>query len=80
MNFHVVLRRIYPEAVPYFNINHVITRIGDKYYDITGEVRRTDDYRLLTAFYDKRGTKKAVNRMMRYVPRFEPKPKGRRLR
>lgn len=65
MNFHIVLRRIYPDAVAYFNIDHVITKIGNNYYDITGSVN-PKGYRPLTSFYDKRNTKRAVNQMLKY--------------
>jgi hypothetical protein len=38
MNLFVILRHIYPEAKPYYDGDHIITKIGRKYYDITGEV------------------------------------------
>jgi hypothetical protein len=65
MNFHVVLRRIYPEAKPYYNINHVITKIGDSYYDITGSVK-PEGYSPFSEIYNKREVKRAVNQMMKY--------------
>lgn len=37
-NFHFVLKAVYPDAEAYFNHNHVITKIGGLFYDITGEV------------------------------------------
>lgn len=36
--FYKILRCIDDRAIPYYDGNHVITRIGDRYYDITGEV------------------------------------------
>jgi hypothetical protein len=38
MNFHLILKFVFPEAVPYYDCNHIVTRIGDHFYDITGEV------------------------------------------
>lgn len=41
-HFHKILRVVYPEAEPFYvydhDASHVITRIGGKFYDITGEV------------------------------------------
>mgnify|MGYP000439283697 CR=1 FL=1 len=42
--FFRILQAKYPKAEAYFNIDHVITKIDDKYYDITGEVTKTDRY------------------------------------
>ncbi len=36
--FYLILKSVFPEAQAYYDSNHVITRIGDRYYDITGEV------------------------------------------
>lgn len=35
-----ILKKIYPQAIPYINENrdHVVTRIDNQLYDITGEV------------------------------------------
>lgn len=38
--FYLILKQVFPEAIPYYDENHFITRIGDKYYDITGEVEK----------------------------------------
>lgn len=38
MRFHLVLRKLYPVAECWFNIDHVITKIGGRFYDITGQV------------------------------------------
>lgn len=37
--FFRILKSIFPEAVAYSDCNHVITKIGDRFYDITGEVK-----------------------------------------
>jgi len=36
--FYRILKDRFPLAVAYYNSDHVITRIADSYYDITGEV------------------------------------------
>lgn len=40
--FYKILKEIFPEAEAYYNSDHVITKISDKYYDITGEVQITN--------------------------------------
>lgn len=37
LNFHIMLRRAFGGEA-WFNINHVVTKIDDCYYDITGVV------------------------------------------
>ena len=37
-HFYLILKSIFPEAEAWYNSYHVITKIGDKFYDITGEV------------------------------------------
>ncbi len=37
--FYKILKVVFPNAVAYYDSNHVITRICNKYYDITGEVK-----------------------------------------
>lgn len=39
--FHLILKAVYPEAIGYYDGNHVYTKIGNKVYDITGEVDTT---------------------------------------
>lgn len=39
-HFYLILKEIFPSAQPYYDMNHVITKIGSKFYDITGEVRK----------------------------------------
>jgi len=36
--FYEILKAIYPDAEPYYIDKHIITKIGEKFYDITGEV------------------------------------------
>lgn len=38
-NFFLIIKEVYPNAQCYYDENHVITKLGNKYYDITGEVK-----------------------------------------
>jgi len=44
--FYLFLRTIYPHAEPYFTEDneHVVTRVGDSFYDITGNVNGEQCY------------------------------------
>jgi hypothetical protein len=46
--FYFILKTIFKSAKPYWNIEarHMITRIGNKYYDINGLVSNTKGYEL----------------------------------
>lgn len=37
-HFYKILKQVFPTAHPYWDLNHVLTRIDGKFYDITGEV------------------------------------------
>lgn len=39
-HFYLILKQVFPNAEAYYDLDHVITKISDKYYDITGEIRR----------------------------------------
>jgi hypothetical protein len=43
-NFYHILKVVFNDAEPYCNIDHVITKINDKYYDITGEITDINGY------------------------------------
>ena len=45
--FYKFLKAVYPQAEPYISGSHVVTKIGNRYYDIRGAVR--GKYRPLTA-------------------------------
>lgn len=34
--FYLILKEIYPDAVAYYDSDHIITKIGSMYYDIEG--------------------------------------------
>lgn len=44
--FHVyrLLAEVFPGAEAYYDQQHVITKIGERFYDITGEVTPTPEY------------------------------------
>lgn len=35
--FYLAMKQVFPSAVPYYDGSHVITRIGDAYFDVRGE-------------------------------------------
>ena len=38
--FFLILRAVWPEAEAWYDGDHVVTRIGGRYYDIRGDVTR----------------------------------------
>lgn len=46
--FYFILKSIFPKALPYWSADakHMITKIGNKYYDINGEVKDVKGYEL----------------------------------
>lgn len=69
-NFYLILKSFYPAAIPYYNSDHIITRIGRKYYDITDVILDYKDYLPFFSYYSKQGTKRAVMQMLdgNYLP------------
>lgn len=52
-NFFFILKSVFPDAELYDNLDHGITKIGDKFYDINGEAkfenhRKLDDSEINT--------------------------------
>lgn len=45
--FHELLKTVWPDAEPYWNDKHVITKIGNYHYDITGKVS-SGGYKLMS--------------------------------
>lgn len=39
-HFYLILKEVFPEAECWYDEDHVLTKIDDKFYDITGEVRK----------------------------------------
>lgn len=64
LNFFLILKTVYPEAEAYFNIDHIITKIDNRYYDITGSVN-PEGYTPYTQFYNKKRTSRSFTRMLK---------------
>lgn len=41
-HFYLILKEVFPDAEPWYDNEHIVTKIGDKFYDITGEIRRDE--------------------------------------
>ena len=41
-HFYLILKEVFPNAEPWFDNDHIVTKIGDKFYDITGEIRKDE--------------------------------------
>lgn len=39
-HFYLILKQVFPSAECWYDEDHVLTKIGDSFYDITGEVRK----------------------------------------
>lgn len=64
INLFMILRSIYPESIPYHNIDHVITKIDSNFYDINGAVIDTRGYMKLNDFSNrKKRIRKAFKEM-----------------
>ena len=64
LNFFILLKQIFPEAEAYFNQQHIITRVGSSFYDITGRVSGKG-FRPFTSFYNKEGLLRAWKQMLK---------------
>lgn len=73
LNFHLILRTVFTNSIPYYNSNHIITKIGESYYDIDGIVLDVRGYIPFSEYYNKKGTRRAFNQMYRgeYPIKFE---------
>lgn len=49
-HFYTILKTVFPQAEAYYDSNHVITKIGKKFYDITGEVEK-ENHLEMTKYY-----------------------------
>lgn len=64
LNLFCILRSIFPEAKPYFknDESHIITKIDNKFYDITGVVDPSD-YIPFLGYYSNKSTIRAFTQM-----------------
>ena len=55
LNLHYMIKALYPEAKSYYNQveGHVITKLGERYYDVRGVVTDIDGYLPLDSLYSK---------------------------
>lgn len=75
-DFYKILREVYPESIPYYNSNHMITRIDDKYYDITGQIFNiNNEYLPFGMFFSKDRTGRKLNQLSGVFNEFELNPK-----
>ena len=37
-HFYLILKEVFPKAECWYDLDHVVTKIDDRYYDITGEL------------------------------------------
>lgn len=70
LNFHLILKRVYPGSIPLYNINHIITKIEGRCYDITGCVS-CKGYSPFSEYYNKKGISKSIKQMMKYEHTIE---------
>jgi hypothetical protein len=64
--FYKILKSVFPQAKGYYNVDHVITEINGKYYDITGEVKR-DNHLLI----DEHFSHKKLNKLKFKIEIFD---------
>ena len=41
-HFYLILKEVFPDAEPWYDNEHIVTKIGGKFYDITGEIRKDE--------------------------------------
>lgn len=61
--FYKILKLVFPQAIGYYNSDHVITKINGRYYDITGEVKETN-HLLIDKYYDHKELNKLKFKMV----------------
>lgn len=44
--FYRILKCVFPQAIAWYDMNHVITEIDGEFYDITGKVKRKSHLRM----------------------------------
>jgi len=64
-NLYLLLRRIYPQSIPWYNSDHIITEIDGKYYDITGQVSNKN-YQKLTDVHKGKSLSRVVKQLKKH--------------
>lgn len=67
--FYLILEKVFPSAEPFYDEDHVITKIGNRFYDITGEVKCEGhlpmfEYRLKSDLYNEKHKASLYNMWM----------------
>lgn len=68
LNFFLILRKVWPEAQPYYNINHIVTKIEDRFFDVRGDVTnevKRENYIPFFSIYPKKGATRAIKQMLK---------------
>lgn len=60
LNFYFILKNVFPEAEAYFDHGHVITKIENRFYDISGEITDLTDYKPIGDWFTKYQTDEGV--------------------
>lgn len=65
----LILRAVYPKAEPYYDVNHIVTKINNRFYDIRGdvtlEINKNGKHTSLFKIYDKKSLKKVIKQLNR---------------
>lgn len=64
INLFLILHSVFQDAEPYYNVGHVITKIDNRFYDISGTVSGVG-YSKFTSYHNKRRTSRAFIQMFR---------------
>lgn len=68
LNFGLILEFVFPSALKFYDTNHVISNIGDKFYDITGRVEPKKWHDIMINMYNQEGFERVFNQMYNAVP------------
>ncbi|MCE7039200.1 hypothetical protein [Dyadobacter sp. CY312] len=66
LNLFKILRTVFPEAKAWFDLNHVITEIDGRFYDITGQVQKKNHIEITQIFGSKRRTSRSFSTMDKF--------------
>lgn len=65
-HLYLLLKKLCPEAEPWYNRDHIVTKIGKKFYDITGVVNNKDNkYIKFKEYFNKKNTSKVVSQFLK---------------
>ena len=70
-NFYLILKDRWEESIAYYDCNHIITRIDDYYYNITGMVECTNHIPF-DQYYNEETTQRVINQFLNEFYREAP--------